>query len=555
MKKINKKNIIWIVIALVFLVIYLMPKKEVPESSDKSYIGNPRLLTKLDSLKIAVPKTNNNISMLDKSETDVSLLSRLVNPSLFYKDKHNNVKKEIAKDYWYENDGKTIAVTLRDDFEFSNGKQLNTENILYTYKILSDPSFNGNEFNVLENLEGFYQYKIRLSKDFEGVEVLGKNFIKFHFKTANLSNINALMYPILNVEQEDYKYNDVEKIDRNKILDGAGRYRVSHYNDKSVKLVLKNSPRNKNIKVKNIEIFSLNYIDAIKKLKKGELDILHKYARTENLDRYMDNRLYQFSTSIDNQSYNYSFLGFHKNSKLFKNKEYRRGLRNSIDIKKMVESEIGKDIYDFPNIPVYNNSWFNVKKLDFKDKTKLSEALEKNYRKSGKYFVDQDNKALEIKLVYSKDDDFFNQILKDFIESIEKQGVKVSAEALSTKDMYKAISGEINYDIYVSQRKMSEVPQYKYEENYAEVEGYTITNIMEDGFLYLLEKVKIDTNDPFIVQISDRWKDSFEETTPYIVLATQNVTSIINNRIEGIYLNEFVGLDNIENLKNINFVE
>lgn len=555
MKKITKGNIVFIILAFVFLSIYFIPKKEVAEREDENYVVNPRLLTNLDSLKIAVPKTNNNLSMLEKSETDVSLLSRLVNPSLFYKDKSNNVKKEIAKDYWYENEGKTIAITLRDDFEFGNGKKLTTKNILNTYKVLADPSFNGNEFTLLENLEGYYPYKVKLTKVFEGVEVLGDYYIKFHFKTANLSNINALLYPILNIDDDDYKYNEVYKIDRNKILDGAGTYSVSHYNEKSVKLELKNIPKNRDIRVKNIEIFSLNYIEAIEKFKKGELDILHKYARTENLDSYMDERLFQFAKTIDNQSYNYHYIGFHKNSKIFNDERNRLGLRNSIDIKKMVESNIGKDIYTFPNIPVYENSWFNKQGVEFNNTEKLEEILSKKYKKQGKYFIDDKNKDLDIRLVYSKDDIFFKRILDDFIKSIEDNGVKVKAQSLSTKDMYKAISGELDYDIYVSQRKMSEVPEYKYEENYKEVEGYTITSIMEDGFLYLLEKIKTNTDDPFIVQISDRWKQSFEKTVPYVVLSTQNVTSIINNRIEGIYLNEFVGLDNIENLKNIKFEE
>lgn len=110
-------------------------------------------------------------------------------------------------------------------------------------------------------------------------------------------------------------------------------------------------------------------------------------------------------------------------------------------------------------------------------------------------------------------------------------------------------------EIRKKKRKERLVNEEDNKEDNKEVEGYTITSIMEDGFLYFLEKVKTNTDDPFIVQISDRWKQTFQKTVPYIVLANQNVTSIINKRIEGIYLNEFVGLDNVENLKNIKFVE
>lgn len=550
-----KGNIILILFVIFFLVVIILPKKENEYIEATNYIKNPRIDSKEDTLKIAVPQRANNLSMFSEGEVDISLLSRLINPSLFYKGRNNNVEKYVAEDYWYEDSGKTISVILNDDFKFSDGSKLTAENVLNTYKVLSDPGYNGNENSFLENLVGFYKYKINLTEELEGVEVAGERYIKFHFTNANFSNIYALMYPILNIDSDDYKYNQLGNIDKRKLLNGAGRYEILDFNDESIKLKLKQEDKNKDIKIKNIEIFNLSKIEADRRFRAGKLDIIYKYPKENNLEENVYDRIDEYSYSIDNQSYIYNLIGFHQNSKLFKNENYRRGLRNSIDIKNIVEIAFGEGVYDFPDIPVYKNSWFNEQKLDFSDKTTLEKELEKEYEKNGKYFVDKEGNQLNIELVYLQEDKFSNSILKNLIENIEKNGIKVNANALSTQEMYKALKNEIDYDIFISQRKMTEIPSYKYEEDYTEEQGYTITNLMEDGFLYLLEIIKEDTNNPDINSLKENWKESFIKTAPYIVLATENMTTRINSKIKGIYLNEFVGFESVENLKNIIFVD
>lgn len=557
MKSINEKNkkkiILFLIVSIFFLVIYLLPKKQLDYLDQKSYIKNPRMITNTSTLKIAVEKKDNSDLFFDKAQNKHLLASKLTNPSLFYKDKNNNVINEIAEEYWYEDSGKTISIVLRDDFKFDDEKKLTTKHVLNTYKTLLDPSYKGNDIYVLENLKGFYNYKLKLSKEIDGIEVLGDKFIKFHFNTPSLSNIHALMYPIRNISDKDYKYNDLSNIDDKIAFDGAGRYYIDEFSDSYIRLRLKNNTRNKDIDLRVIEIYYMNYRDALNKFNSGELDMLYKYPRTKDLNEYLSQRMSEYSYTIDNQSNTYNFIGFNDESRLFSKQKYRRALRNSIDIKSIVDREVGKGVYDYPSLPVYENSWFSDEKIDFKTNINLEDELKKEFRKEDKIFKDSNGNDLEIKLIYLEDDIFSKSIIDSLVTSIERNGVKVRPEAVDSTKMYEVLNGEGDFDIFISRRKLNDLPIYKYESNYVDKKEYTISNLVDEDFFYILDALEKDNKDEKLKKLAEDWQRSFEVTSPYIVLSSENMVSVVNKRIKNIYFNEFVGLEDVENLTKIEF--
>ncbi|MFM1552366.1 ABC transporter substrate-binding protein [Helcococcus ovis] len=550
--------ILLFIIAIFFFILIILPKKktEVKIDSYKNYIVNPRKKLDKDVLKVGVPLREKPLNVFDDGDGTVSLLSRLIHPSLLYKDKNDKAKLEIAEEYWYEDLGKTISVKLKKDYKFSNGELLTAKNVYNTYLVLADPSYSGKYVNYVNNLKGYFDYKLKVTDKLHGIEVLGDYFIKFHFNDASFSNIYSLMFPIVNIKKTDFRYNDLSKVKYVDLLNGAGRYKVENIVDENIKLILKDNKKNKDIKIKKIEISFWDYRDAMHKFQSGELDILYKYPKGKNFYRDYNERTRQYSNHIDFQSVIFNFIGFNQKSNIFKNENYRRALRDSIEVKKIFEEKYGKDVYDFPEIPVYKNSWFNSDNYKLDRKNNLSEELSKKYKRQGKYFIDKNGEYITVKLAYMEEDSFANDIKEYIVNEIENEGIKVKLKSLSPQEMYKHLNDEDeDYDIYISQGRMTEIPSYQYDNKNKESKYENINTLLDTSFYYILEKIREDVYSEELNKLTYQWKKNFDKTTPYIVLSTENITSIINKRVKGIYINEFIGLSDIENLKNIEFTD
>ncbi|MFM1534263.1 hypothetical protein ABGF38_03515 [Helcococcus ovis] len=230
--------------------------------------------------------------------------------------------------------------------------------------------------------------------------------------------------------------------------------------------------------------------------------------------------------------------------------------RNSYEVKKIFGEKYGKDVYDFPEIPVYKNSWFNSDNYKLDRKNNLSEELSKKYKRQGKYFIDKNGEYITVKLAYMEEDSFANDIKEYIVNEIENEGIKVKLKSLSPQEMYKHLNDEDeDYDIYISQGRMTEIPSYQYDNKNKEGKYENINTLLDTSFYYILEKIREDVYSEELNKLTYQWKKNFDKTTPYIVLSTENITSIINKRVKGIYINEFIGLSDIENLKNIEFTD
>ncbi len=516
----------------------------------RGFVENPHSISQDGNLRVAIEPISNPLNPFYSSSNSISLISRLIHSSIFSRDENNEIVNDLAKEYWYENDGKTIAVVLKDDIKFGEDKAINTSHVENTYKILAHKKYDGNFLSYVENLKGFYPYKIGLSKDFQGIEVLGDKFIKFHFQKADFSNIYSLTFPVLDISDNDVEEFDPKAFKEIEFKNGSGLYEVQDFDGENIRLSCKKDLDNKFIN--NILISMLNYRDALDLYSNGSIDIVYKYDKTVSFENYYTKRAREYSYNIDNEASTYKFIGFNKDSKIFTDKEMRRAFRDSIDFKDIIESYYGKDIYKFRGIPIYKNSWFNSD-VKYKKTNNLKELLEKKYKMKDGFFVDENNEIVTIKLIVQAENEFFQSISERFISDIESFGVKLEIDYLSNIEMLEAVSEGKDFDIYISERYMTEIPRVTDEESFYTEDIYSITKETENIFPYLLNKIQNDVEDPEIKYMSSEWKKFFEENAPYIVLAIKNKTTIVNKNIEGIYINEFLGLDNIENLKNIHF--
>lgn len=528
------------------MVIIYIPNKKNIYNSDSNFIVNPHELTGTDVLRVAVPIDENPLNPFYSDSSKVSSVTRLLHCSLLNKDKNNNIVKDLAKDYWYEDKGKTICVIIKENIKFPSGKSLDAYDIKRTFEILADPSYEGKYSSYVDNIEGYYLYKLNKRTDLAGIEVLGTNFLKFKFNVVDFSNINALTFPIVEVSEDDYKYSDLGNLKEREYIDGLGRYKVSSKKDNRILLEVKEG--NDDIKLKKIEFSFLDGSSVINKYKNGQIDIVYGFANNAKIFDNLDERIMQYSHTINHETGYYYFLGFNQKSKLFSMAKYRRSLRDSIDIKKTIEMNYPVGMFDFSDIPVFKNSWFNEKKVDYKKEKNLSGLIAQDKKQLSNLFVGD---KINLKLIALEDDDFFKNIAQNLKDQIENEYIDLEISYLSSQDMYKALNGDIEFDLFVSQRLLDDIPNQVLQDRYPVEKQYNINTQAKHNFYYILEMIKENKDDVDIQIMTKQWKENFYIIAPYIVLATENTSNVINNRITKVYINEFVGIDYIENLRGI----
>lgn len=554
MKKLFKlRNLFLIFTLAIFVIEYIVPikTKDFGGNDFEKLIKNPTSVREdLDILKVSVLPSTNSLNPFFDNYRGVSLVSRLLNSSLISKDRKNIIEKDIAKDYWYENEGKTIAVKLRDDLFFSNGKKLTSIDVKNTYMVLADPSYDGVNSEYVDRISGYYEYKKKKTGDF-GIEVVNDTFIKFHFSISDLTNINTLTFPVIYLDSEDVKYDEAYKLKDKKFVDGVGPYKVRSYNSLKIELELKD--KYLDYAIKRIDIFENDYNFAIIDFKKGLIDIVYKYDKNSSIEALIDNRIRDYSYTIDNESNNFYMLGFGVNSNLFKDAEFRRALKNTIDFKKIIKNNIGENIYSFPNIPIFENSWFKDNNINDTSTVRLADLLSGKLDKKNGFYV-LEGKKFTLKLAVSKSNEFFKKIKNAVIEEFKKEGINLEITELSDNKMFEVLNGEGEYDLFVTNRFMTEFPSVINEFKLSPNDEFLETDFTSSAIFYVLSKIDKDPNGVYIKNLTRRWQEAFVVNTPYIVLATSNKTTLINDRVKNVQLNEFVGLENLFNLKNIKII-
>ncbi len=141
----------------------------------------------------------------------------LVYDSLYDYDYEGNLAPKLAETFEETDGGKTLTVTLKEGIVFSNGEPLDSSDVEFTFKVLSDPSYTGRYGSYVQYLEGYADYaavnedgspKHAEEPAYPGIEVVDEKTIVFHFTEAkNDNDLDVVTMPILCKEQfTDYKY-------------------------------------------------------------------------------------------------------------------------------------------------------------------------------------------------------------------------------------------------------------------------------------------------------------------------------------------------------------
>ncbi|NLW52262.1 MAG: ABC transporter substrate-binding protein [Tissierellia bacterium] len=140
----------------------------------------------------------------------------------------------VAKDWDISEDGKTITFNLREDIVFSDGTPLTANDVVFTYKVLADPSYDGRYGTLVQDLEGYEEYFNKETEEFKGVVADGDYKVTFNFAVGYRTNFANAMMSIMpeSYYGEGFTYGDTTSLSEKSAAPvGSGPYKLENYTE------------------------------------------------------------------------------------------------------------------------------------------------------------------------------------------------------------------------------------------------------------------------------------------------------------------------------------
>ena len=199
----------------------------------------------------------------------------------------------VAKDWEYSEDGKSITFNMREDAVFSDGEPLTADDVVFTYKVLADPSYTGRYGSAVKDMLGYEEYYNGETEEFQGVVALDDYTVQFNFKEALRVNLANCTYAILpeHYYGADFSYNNttgVEQITTQAM--GSGPYIMKDFQEKQL-ILLERNPNysGEGYMIKNVIMKFVDQTTDIVELTSGNVDILPGVIEPEKIAEARNN--------------------------------------------------------------------------------------------------------------------------------------------------------------------------------------------------------------------------------------------------------------------------
>ena len=231
------------------------------------------------TLKVGITEASGNFNPLYYSSSYDGYVVDLVFEGLatlnFDGDEYEPV---VAKDWEISEDGKTITFNLRDDVVFSDGTPLTANDVVFTYKVLADPSYSGRYGTLVKDLEGYDAYYAGETEEFTGVVAEDDYTVTFNFvegKRTNFANTTMSIMPEA-YYGAGFAVGDTASIEALSAEPvGSGPYKLDTYSEAQFIFLTRNDKYvGEGYMIKEILLQFVDQSTDIVQLMNGEVDLL-----------------------------------------------------------------------------------------------------------------------------------------------------------------------------------------------------------------------------------------------------------------------------------------
>ncbi|MFD0590984.1 ABC transporter substrate-binding protein [Paenibacillus sp. GCM10027627] len=308
-------------------------------------------------------------------------VSSLLFASLITVDESGLPVPHLAEKYEVSADQLTYTFTLRKDSKFSDGSPLTADDIAFTWTLLHDKAYDGDEDIIREaNIKGGQAYKDGKAAAIEGIKIIDPQTISVTLEKPIATAIFTLGSKILSKAYygKDYKFGNLDYIKNLHAAPlGNGPYKLEKFiPGQEVRFTanehyFKGAPNIKNFIYKTSDGDSFQFVET------GEIDFAGFTATQENIDKL---KSLPFLKLLPYTPSTYGYIQLNLEKEHLKDKKVRQALVYGLDRQSIyVDSTQGANsIANIPSSPIswsYTEDGINKYEFDLeKAKTLLDEA-------------------------------------------------------------------------------------------------------------------------------------------------------------------------------------
>ena len=469
----------------------------------------------LDTVKNISPALGNN-----KTEM---ILSRLLFAGLLRYENGNYIY-DIAENINGSSDGLSLTINIKPDAKFSNGENITSDDVIFSYKLMQDYNIDNKDRAKYEGLEfekiDDKTFKINLKKSYSEIQ--------------NLFTLGIVSKSYYN-KYESQNISDIMLNKNNDMIVTSGQYKIETLNigQNSIDfLSLKNNDYYANLS----HIIKINFF-----LDKIESGYEEKYFDNNNIEISLSDIPNLNSSKYIKDFYTSSriktiFFNPNKNE-IWAKKENRKFLYSIIDryhLSNDVLGGLGSSTYDILPTSRIDNNTDNIIDTDISKTTLLKSS------------------STSFSMVYLADNEIDKKVFEYLKETLANYKIDLIGKAVSQEEMQSIIKNR-DYELLLSAITLEDFTSLYsfFHSSQKNAPGLNLTNYVSKDFDQNVELLRrsTDTNEK-MKALGDLRKEFYEEF-PYIPLYARNYFIITDKNIK-LNLDSYISNESrlLENIRN-----
>lgn len=459
-------------------------------------------------------------------------------------------------------DNLTYTFTLKDGIKFSDGSDLTTEDVAFTYMAIAHPDYNGPRAYAVNNLVGYEEYHSGKTDTFEGIQIIDEKTISFTFKegTAAPANIESFDYGIM--PKAYYEFENWE--DFLELLDkplGSGIMVLDSWEPKQYIKLLKNEnywdPENA-AKIDGVLVSEVPEESILSALQTNQIDFGQIFANAEN---------YQAALAMDNINVinylgnGYTFMCFNTLRPTLSDVRVRQALMYALDREAFIDVQYGEGLASVGMAPISPSSWafpdeseLNPYSFDMEKAAQLMDEAGWLMESDGYRY--KDGQKFSISWLVYTDSPWPGTLAGMAADTWKQLGVDLNIELMDFNTVaartMDAEPGEKDFDIYTMGFSLSIDPDPTgalFDDNAFVAGGFNASGYKNEEAMELVRAGRAEFDTDKRAEIYKEWAKIMNEEIPHVIIAYTSVIWGVNKRVEGLEIDTYVKWN--QSLKNV----
>ncbi|MEG0308678.1 MAG: ABC transporter substrate-binding protein [Clostridium sp.] len=348
----------------------------------------------------------------------------MVFDKLTARDVKGGIITSAAESWEVSKDAREITFKMRKDMVFSDGEKVTANDVVFTYKVISDPSYTGRYGSNAKDLVGYTEYSKGETTEFKGVTAIDDYTVKFSFVDPLRTNLENCGFPIMaeHYYGKDFKVGDTSKVEAITTTPmGSGPYILEKFQEKEFASLKRNLKYyGEGYKIENVVCKFVTDTTDIVELTSKNVDLLPGVIEPNKINESKSKDFLTFNT-YDRSGYGYT--KFNCESGPTADKKVRQALYYSFNIKEFVNSfykdEVSGDVLASVQYHPFSQMSWAIDDTLLKEMTEYDFNLEKakslldeaGWKVGPSGFREKDGKVMELNIAAMPDHSILNTLI------------------------------------------------------------------------------------------------------------------------------------------------